>query len=214
MSATEHRMTGATVYVVRHGQTPWTVTERVQGWAPVPLNDTGVAQVEATAAYLQSETEEAPVRVIASDLRRVRESAEIVSEGLGLEERPDLNDAWRERDFGIFQGLSDERYHNDEVVQSSKGEGLLWTPENGESWRTLETRVLTAWERLRESIGGGETVVLVTHAGPIHCLMAALTGQRLETEFVNHDIAEASVAHVKLTDDGAEVTARNVTPYE
>lgn len=207
-------MTAATVYVVRHGQTPWTVTGRVQGWAPVPLNDTGISQVEATAAYLRSETENEDIRVVASDLRRVRESAEIVTEGVEVASGPDLDDAWRERNFGIYQGLSEERYHGDDAIRSPKEESFLWGPENGESWRTVETRVLTAWERLRNAIGAGETVILVSHTGPIHCLMASLTGKRLETEFINNDIAEASVARIEVTDDGAQLIARNVTPYE
>lgn len=202
-----------TVYVVRHGQTPWTASERVQGWAPVPLNGAGAEQMEATATFLADRVDGDGIRVVTSDLRRARESAEVVAAALGEAGPLETDEAWRERNFGVYQGLSDDRYHGDEAIQAAKGNGLLWAPENGESWRAVETRVLAAWERLRETLDG-EPTVLVSHTGPILCLLAAVSGRRLETAFRETEVPEAGVARVVVDADGARLDGPVVAPYE
>ncbi len=204
--------TESTIYVVRHGQTPWTASERIQGWAPVPLNETGRNQMESTAAHLDAQIEQRTVQLVTSDLRRARESTAIVAETLDSVSEPTLDSAWRERNFGVYQGLDDERYEHDDVIQSSLEESFLWQPENGESWRDVETRVLIAWEQLLESLDPGSSVVIVAHTGPIYCLLAAVNNRRLETVFETETIAEASVTRIEYKDGKTQLVATNSPP--
>src|SRR5919107_550504 len=64
----------ARLLLVRHGESTWNATGRWQGWADPPLSDLGRAQAEAAAPAA------APVdAVVSSDLRRARETAELMA---------------------------------------------------------------------------------------------------------------------------------------
>jgi len=93
-----------TIFIARHGETDWNRLGRFQGRTDVPLNEAGRAQARALAERL------APFRigaVVASDLSRARQTAQIVAEMLSLpfvHVEPDL----RERGYGVFEGLTRE----------------------------------------------------------------------------------------------------------
>ena len=60
------------IVVLRHGETAWNDEGRMQGWAPVPLNETGREQATAAGRHLADEYEFDAV--YASDLERTRET--------------------------------------------------------------------------------------------------------------------------------------------
>ena len=93
------------VWVVRHGETPWNVERRVQGWEDIPLNETGVRQAQALAKHLSRSRHHGNQidAIYASDLQRARMTAEIVAEALSLPVI--IDEGVRERHFGVLQGL-------------------------------------------------------------------------------------------------------------
>lgn len=195
-------MTGTkTVYLVRHGQTPWTAAERVQGWAPVPLNETGCEQLRATGAYLDDQVSADEVGIETSDLRRASESAAILANCLGDRAEISSRETLRERDFGVLQGVDDTRYHR--VKESHTGDGpgsLLRAPERGESWREVESRALEAWWEIVEATTANEPRIVVSHTGPMYCILAAVTGRRLEAEMEATDLPEGGVFEIAVAD--------------
>jgi alpha-ribazole phosphatase len=69
-----------TLFLLRHGQTDWNVEPaRCQGWQDVGLNETGRAQARARGRALCGRGIEL---IVASHLRRARETAELVREEL------------------------------------------------------------------------------------------------------------------------------------
>lgn len=91
------------ITLVRHGQTDWNLGRRIQGSTDIPLNDTGRAQALETAVALRAEVRGDTI-VVASDLSRASETAEIIAAELGLA-APRLYPELRERSYGEAEGM-------------------------------------------------------------------------------------------------------------
>ena len=88
-----------TIFLVRHGETVDNARQIMQGQTQGELNEIGFKQAQEVAAHLSSEAIDA---VVASDLHRAIQTAEIIAKphGLPVETTPLL----RERDWGGFTG--------------------------------------------------------------------------------------------------------------
>ncbi|GAB4231590.1 MAG: hypothetical protein Kow00109_03770 [Acidobacteriota bacterium] len=98
MTGSEQRVR---VWLVRHGETEWNRQCLWQGHTDLPLSDEGRSQAQNLAALFR----ELPLRaVLSSDLRRARETAEILARphGLPVEVTPLL----REVHLGEAEGLT------------------------------------------------------------------------------------------------------------
>ena len=151
------------VILVRHGETDWNAEGRIQGHLPVPLNERGRAQAEAVGARLE------PVPFAAlysSDLLRARQTAEAIGRASGQRVRDDRR--LREWDLGILSGLM--RSVAEELHPEAFGifrKRLLDEPvPGGESIRTRYERVTAAVQEIADR-HPGETVVAVSHGGPL-----------------------------------------------
>ncbi|HWI32416.1 MAG TPA: histidine phosphatase family protein [Microbacterium sp.] len=98
-----------TLTLVRHGQTDWNLARRIQGATDVPLNDTGRGQARDAAAALRPDLAPDSTVVVASDLSRARETAEIIAAELGLD-APRLYPELRERAYGEAEGVLVEEF--------------------------------------------------------------------------------------------------------
>jgi broad specificity phosphatase PhoE len=154
--------------LARHGETDWNRERRFQGHADRPLNDVGRRQASELAELLRVD---AIATVYTSPLKRASETACIISTQLGLEPRE--LEALREIDVGDWEGLTIEevRARYPEKLEVAWHAG--WP--NGETHEELGARVLPALLEL-ESLHLGETVLGVTHAGPIRAALAAAAG--------------------------------------
>ena len=154
------------IWLVRHGETPWNVERRVQGWEDIPLNGTGVGQAQALGrhlAQLQATGTEIDA-IYTSDLRRAHQTAAILSESLGLD--TSLEPGVRERHFGVLQGLifTSTEEHQPEATaiwRSREPEAAL---PGGESLGTFHRRVVGAIEALARK-HPGQRIVVVSHGG-------------------------------------------------
>lgn len=202
----------STVLLVRHGETAWNRDRRLQGWAPVGLNDRGREQARAAGEWIRERY--GVDRVVASDLTRTRETARILRPALSLShDAVAFDPGWRERDFGVYQGLGYDEVYEDRPefsVQHTGVSSFRATPEGGESTLDARERVLDAWERLLADLGTGETVLVVTHGGPIHVVLSDVAGHDLVTELAEHSNANCGVSEVRVASDPALVR-RNAT---
>lgn len=158
----------ATIVLVRHGETDWNRQRRFQGHADQPLNEAGRRQAADLAELLRSERLSA---VYTSPLRRASETAAIVAQRFALETHELA--ALREIDVGDWEGLTieDIKTRFPERVDVDWRSG--WT--NGETPGALDARVIPALLDLAAR-HVDETVLGVTHAGPIRSALAAATG--------------------------------------
>ena len=88
------------LWIVRHGQTDWNASGRIQGWTNVPLNTTGVWQAEQLSLWLEGVPFQS---IVTSDLERASRTASILQARIGC---PLVaNSRLRERGFGEAEGL-------------------------------------------------------------------------------------------------------------
>lgn len=173
------------------------------GHDPVPLAAVGREQISRLADRLR---EDRPDRIVASDILRARESAEIISERIALpfETNSDL----REVDVGRAIGVS-----YDEAAQSWPG---IFAPEGeerfpgGESF--AETADRAAGYLHREVLKGSGRVLVVTHGGVVRGLAARLLGLPLAAVF-GFVIDNASLSVFRVSDDVVQLLTWNDTAH-
>lgn len=164
-----------TVLVVRHGETTWNRGGRIQGWAPTRLTDRGRKQAEAAAALVDREYD--VDRIHASDLLRARETVEQMR--TRVDAPVTFDRAWRERDFGVYQGFPHEDVFSrfpEMSLDEDAERAIEAVPESGESLRQVEERVLGRWtgllaDQASADAASDETRLVVTHSGPIAVLL-------------------------------------------
>lgn len=150
------------LFLIRHGETPWTVQRRYQGTTDVPLSPEGRRQARALARGLRTER---PSRIYTSTLRRARDTAQVIAKDLGL--KPLADERLNEISFGKWEGAYYRRLPKEAGAPFQRWrEGKLGSPPGGESIASLGRRV---GQFLKELIRrhSGETVAVVAHGGPI-----------------------------------------------
>lgn len=187
------------VVAVRHGETDWNRNGRMQGWAPTPLNETGRKQATAAGAWLAEEYDFD--RVVSSDLLRTKQTTELLLEANG-DLSVSYEPAWRERNLGVYQGLSysdiEERFPTFGLDETAY-EATDAVPEGGESLREVKTRVVDRFEEL--TAGESETVLLVTHGGPLCTLLGHAKGLELTEALCTHRPDNCSATEFHAEDD-------------
>ncbi|WP_413809890.1 bifunctional RNase H/acid phosphatase [Streptomyces sp. OE57] len=192
--------TPATFVLLRHGETPLTPEKRFSGSGGTDpaLSDVGRHQAERVAAALAARgTIQA---VVASPLRRCRETAEVVARRLGLDVR--VEEGLRETDFGAWEGLTfaevKERYPDDLDAWLASTE--VAPTGGGESFATVTRRVALARDKLIARYPA-RTVLLVTHVTPIKTLVRLALGAPPESLF-RMELSAASLTAVAYYGDG------------
>ena len=148
------------IILVRHGQTEWNRVERFRGRADVPLNETGLAQAEATGLRIHGEWQ--PSAVYSSPLSRAVRTAEAIAKhfDLPVQIHPGLVDI----DYGEWQGLTP-----DEVRDRWPAVLHAWYHQpdeaiipGGETLAQLRSRGMSAVNEL-SARHAEQTIVLVGH---------------------------------------------------
>ena len=162
-----------TLVLVRHGVTAHTTEKRFSGGlasANPGLSDEGRDQIRAIAEWLSPLADRVDA-VVTSPVRRTRESAEILAEAL---RSPARGGAGLRRDGVRDLGRADVRRGRREAP--GRPRRLAGLPRHrpgrsGESFRSVEERVLAGLQRLLDD-HAGKTVVVVSHVTPIKTLVA------------------------------------------
>ena len=196
------------VVLVRHGQTDWNREGRIQGWAASSLTQRGREQARALGRHLTTTYD--IDRVVASDLRRTRETTALLRDA-GVEAEPTFQRAWRERDFGRLQGLTvDELFGgHPEYAATSGAVAIDAQPPGGERLRDAYGRVIDGWEQLCAD-AAGETVLVVTHGGPIYFVLGDVRGQDVLTAVLDHSQDNCAINELRV-DETVEVVRHNET---
>jgi len=155
-------VTGATIYLVRHGETEWNRIRRYQGWSDSPLTDRGRAQAQAIGRFLCTLPEAQSADLVASPIGRARHTAEIIRECLGRSEPLRFDDRLRELSFGSWDGLTraDIAALMPGAFDEERREEWYFATPDGETYEVFAGRV-GAW--LAEAQAGDQPLIVVTH---------------------------------------------------
>lgn len=195
----------ATLVVVRHGETLWNRENRVQGWAPVALTETGRRQADSLAAAVADQY--AVDRLVSSDLRRTLETARPVGRAVDCEPTPDRR--WRERDFGVLQGLSyGELFLGyPEFTLTEVGYTAAEArPEGGESLIEQRNRILDALTTLIDDMDSEETVVVVTHGGPLYLLLGWIKDVDIVATIMEQEQGNCAINEIEVDTESGGLT--------
>ncbi len=151
---------------------------RCIGHCDVALSPEGTAAIARTAAWLP----ERPDRIIASDLARARNSAQVLAEQWGLEVAYDRR--LREMHFGEWEGLAwnDLERDDSERLSAWMNDWVRVRAPGGESFEDVVLRA-QEWFDEAQSTWAGESVVVVAHAGSIRGVLCNWLGMPLEWAF-------------------------------
>ncbi len=158
--------------LLRHGQTGYNATRRMQGQLDTDLSDLGRRQAAGVAEAMAALD---PRAVVSSDLRRAYDTAVAVADRAGLPVEIDAR--LRETHLGQWQGLT----HTDvdaiaPGARSAWRADATWAPPEGESRVDVARRSLRVVDELldKHERWGLEPIILVAHGGLIGALTAAL----------------------------------------
>jgi probable phosphoglycerate mutase len=92
------------IYLVRHGETEWTVSGRHTGRSDIPLTRSGEEAARGVAGRLQGQSFAA---VWSSPSQRARRTCELAGFGAA----PEIRDNLAEWDYGAYEGLISKQIH-------------------------------------------------------------------------------------------------------
>lgn len=174
------------IFLIRHGETEKNVGNKLHEKGDIEtLNEKGRKQMEITGKVLKSNNIGA---IFYSNEVRAEASASILSGILGCPSR-EVN-GLEERNWGEY---ANKPWSEVKAVLDpmSLDERYTYEPPKGESWKTFETRLISAlYEAVNTS--KGSNIVIVTHGGAIRALMPHLLGVPKEESF-KYDPANASI---------------------
>ncbi|MEU3861674.1 histidine phosphatase family protein [Streptomyces sp. NPDC028722] len=172
MAYAQGKNSATRVWLVRHAQSHASVKKLIAGSRTCHgLTELGREQAARLTARLAAEPPR-PDALLTSPVRRARETAEVLTSGLGLG-APVVETQVRELDFGVADGLSVDEYQRvhgafDMTVHPDRP----FAP-GGETWNQFRTRAGRVVNHLL-SCHRGSTVLVVCHAGLIAAAMSAL----------------------------------------
>ncbi|KIJ69133.1 hypothetical protein HYDPIDRAFT_164780 [Hydnomerulius pinastri MD-312] len=176
------------LYVVRHGETEWNKTRRIQGQIDVPLNEMGIEQAGLVAKALK----DVPfVKAYTSDLQRASKTAEAI-----IQYHPSVvlerDQAIRERLIAEPAPLSSPRKQHMGELQGELGgwgrkpaPSLETTPALIQRCQAWYSRSIAGYmlSRIKEGLPDRkpQNILVVSHGGWIAVLLSSLTANNVVT---------------------------------
>ena len=160
------------IFIFRHGETDWNLKGLMQGHKDIVLNQNGIEQASTIIPKLIDKEIEF---IYSSDLKRAKQTGEIVSEGLGVD--LSFHSELREGNMGIFEGEKKTIVKSDlfwDIKSLNKENFYDYSYPNGETRRELQER-LVHFVHSEIIPSGYENVCLSIHGGALRFLLLGLS---------------------------------------
>ena len=149
-------------YLIRHGETEWSLNGRHTGLTDIPLTENGRMMARRLKPFLSRKTFEL---VLSSPLQRARETCELA----GFGDRAEIDDDLKEWNYGDYEGLTPTQ------IQERKPGWLIFTDgaPNGETPGQVGSRIDRVIAKIRAVKGN---VVLFAHGHLLRTFAARWLG--------------------------------------
>ena len=155
------------IYYVRHGQTDWNLTRKMQGGGTEKeLNETGINQANETRKELENVKYDI---IICSPMYRAKQTAEIINKDKNV--KTIIDERIRERKLGKLEGHE----ITDEIEKQIWDYNLNYQIPEGENLHDFEKRILCFLEDIKKKYSD-KTVLIVAHGGVAKVIKAHLYG--------------------------------------
>ncbi|MFO7369409.1 MAG: histidine phosphatase family protein [Bacteroidales bacterium] len=151
-----------TICIIRHGETDWNSSGRLQGCEDIELNDQGRLQAASLAAYLSKQHWDV---IISSPLKRAFETARIIASHLSSPVIQKM-EGLRERDYGAASGLLPDERHN------RFPDGII---PGQEEFEHLRERAIRALDEIAEQ-HSGKRIIVVSHGAFTNSILYTISG--------------------------------------
>lgn len=165
-----------TIYYLRHGETDWNKTGRLQGTLDIPLNDLGREQAMHAGGVLggllaRDGRDKTTLPFVASPLGRARMTMELARTQLQLPPTDyALDERLREIGYGTWEGrtLAEAEAQDPDVYARRLRDKWTVGAPGGETYLDVQRRMQAWYDDLRTD------TVAVAHGGTARALMVAL----------------------------------------
>ena len=163
------------------------------GRTDAPLAEPAELGADKLLARLDESTDSLLIdRIISSPLRRALEVARILAARTGAPLHAD--DRLTDQDYGTWEGQPWSALPRTETI-AWEADPVHYAPGGGENASAMVRRLRHAWTRLASSEG---TTLILTHAGPIQCLLHIATGLKL-TDALSRSIPYGAITRLEGT---------------
>lgn len=198
------------IYLVRHGDDD----ERYRGgWSELPLIEEGIKKCERLGEYLYNHKDEFKIeKIISSDLKRARMTADIINKKLNV---PIVYDErLRENNNGVLAGMLNEKaikeYPN---IYFSNLEYDERFPD-GESPKEFFERIKKAFSDIIDENKDIDNLMLVTHAGVISIIYHVINNLKWTNKVKALKIGKTSISKIVIDkDNNIKYDYQNYTPH-
>jgi broad specificity phosphatase PhoE/ribonuclease HI len=182
------------IYFVRHGETILTPQRKFSGTGSLDpeLMQEGLDQAELVAAECVKLGADV---LIASPLKRTRQTAEAIARTTGLEII--FDDVWYELSFGAWDGKAIEEVRKEEPDEYQAWlNSSSYAPPGGESYDAASIRIEEALEKLVAEFPG-KKIIVVTHNGVIKTAAKIAVGGPSDAVF-HMDVTPCSISSISI----------------
>jgi broad specificity phosphatase PhoE len=176
------------IYVIRHGETIWNASKKLQGRKDIPLTDLGRLQAQQMGQTLKNISFDF---IGASPLQRTLQTASIIASELNTSFK--VCEDLKARNYGVWEGHSIDELHAEfselfsHLRKWSLDDVFLKQPhESVESYKNVSERALGFIHSTIQS-HSTKNILIVTHSGVITSLLLALNHPTQEIPVIEQD---------------------------
>jgi len=157
------------IIIIQHCQSEHHINNMTGGWTDTPLTDLGMEQAELIGLKLKEDINGEKYILYSSDLRRAKQTAEIIGKHLKLEVIENIG--LREINTGVAAGKTKDWAKKNRKLRSSDGFDMDYQEfQDGETWRQFYSRVCNCMERI--CYLEKKDLIIVTHGGTLSYIIA------------------------------------------